>query len=82
MSVERYEWSDGQDTLGWRLIVNGSAFGRVVWRQKLFQAQKIVYVEDDYGYRRTCFHTLMSTPDADEAYDYLLSLARLKCSAT
>ena len=81
MSI-KFEWAEGHDTLGWRLLVNGQSFGRVVLRQMQHQAQRIEYVEDEFGYKRTCFRTLASSKDPDEMFDYLLSLARLKCSAT
>lgn len=70
MSVGRYEWVDSAVTMGWRLLVDGEVFGRVVLRQGEYQAQKI----ERYPSR---VRTLMGAKDPDEAFDYLLSLARL-----
>jgi hypothetical protein len=74
MSVEGYVWVDSDVTMGWRLVVRGIPFGRVVWRQGEYRAQLLGW---ESGVR-----TLAASKDPDEMFDYLLSLARLKCSVT
>jgi hypothetical protein len=75
MSVDQYCWVDSDVTMGWRLIVRGIAFGRVVWRQGEYRAQV-------FELRNSSIRTLAASKDPDEMFDYLLSLARLRCSVT
>lgn len=70
-----YEWADSNVTMGWRLIVHGKTFGRVVWRQGVYQSQLI-------DITNTCIRTVASSKDPDEMFDHLLSLARIRCSQT
>jgi hypothetical protein len=68
---EGYLWVDTEVTMGWKLVVRGVPFGRVVWRQGEYRAQAL-----------RPLRTLAASKDPDEMFDYLLSLARIKCSAT